>query len=76
MKLLKTDLVDIDKRQFREMIGLGYCKVCREWDVLSLPKRICFDCLGFQLTQSFKRTPSGFFELLDCLSDSILHFKF
>ena len=48
MKLPESDLGCVE-RQFRERIGLGYCKACREWDVLILPKRLCFDCLKLRL---------------------------
>ncbi len=54
MKLPKSDLGYVE-RQFRDYFTTGYCKACRQWDVLLLPKRLCFDCLDLRLTSQSSR---------------------
>jgi hypothetical protein len=31
---------------------VGYCKMCRQWDVLN-KKHTCFECLGLTLPQQY-----------------------
>jgi hypothetical protein len=38
--------------QYKQYFRLGWCKICRQWDVLS-DKYICFSCLGLTLKQKF-----------------------
>lgn len=51
MKLSKSDLGYIERR-FRDSFTVGYCKACRQWDVLLFPKRYCSTCLGFCLKET------------------------
>ena len=38
---------------------VGYCKMCRQWDVLSKDDS-CFECLGLTLPQKYQQLFNGY----------------